>query len=39
MQEILHWQCNTARMMYGLVGDAIRAKGVALHISRMVPAK
>ena len=26
-QEILHWQCNTVRMMYSLVADAIAAKG------------
>ena len=27
-QAILHWQCNTVRMMYSIIADAIAAKGV-----------
>jgi hypothetical protein len=38
VQEILHWQCNTVRMMYGIVGDAIRAKGVLPHNDNQQPA-
>lgn len=31
MQEILRFQAHTIRMMYGLIGDALRAKGSSEH--------
>ena len=39
VQEILHWQCNTVRMMYGIIGDAIQAKGVlpCIFVSNPMP--
>ena len=27
VQEILHWQATTVRMMYSLIADALKAKG------------
>jgi phospholipase D1/2 len=31
VQEILAWQTYTIRMMYGLVGEALKAKGSTEH--------
>ena len=31
MQEILAWQTHTLRMMYGLIGEALKARGSPDH--------
>ena len=31
MQEILHWQATTVRMMYSMIAAAIQAKGAPTH--------
>ena len=31
MQEILAWQTHTIRMMYGLIGEALKAKDSPAH--------
>jgi hypothetical protein len=31
VQEILHWQATTVRMMYSMIAAAIQAKGAPTH--------